>query len=315
MKMCGAVQLLHEGSAGGPSVESAERDSVAAQLSLAARDLGFRLRPERQLCRQADHDADWNRGAYLVQGLGHCGACHTPRGLALQEKALDDGSARLSLRRVAGCLVGAESARRSAHRSRRWSQADIGEFLKTGHNRDGNRVRLDDRRRQQQHALSVGRRHRRRRGLSEIAAGERGATGLCLQRRDHCGVAKRPCRRNPARPFTSTPARPATASMPKASAPICRRLPAIRRARQRSVVADQSGAERLRSAGREGRARRLSHAAIPLTALATRILPTLVSFIRNGWGNQAPAVTAAQVASLRKTTDPTSDQIVILKMR
>jgi len=27
----------------------------------------------------ADHDATWNRGAYLVQGLGHCGACHTPR--------------------------------------------------------------------------------------------------------------------------------------------------------------------------------------------------------------------------------------------
>ena len=23
--------------------------------------------------------AQWNRGAYLVQGLGHCGACHTPR--------------------------------------------------------------------------------------------------------------------------------------------------------------------------------------------------------------------------------------------
>lgn len=23
----------------------------------------------------------WNRGAYLVQGLGHCGACHTPRGM------------------------------------------------------------------------------------------------------------------------------------------------------------------------------------------------------------------------------------------
>ena len=21
----------------------------------------------------------WNRGAYLVEGLGHCGACHTPR--------------------------------------------------------------------------------------------------------------------------------------------------------------------------------------------------------------------------------------------
>lgn len=24
-------------------------------------------------------DATWNRGAYLVAGLGHCGACHTPR--------------------------------------------------------------------------------------------------------------------------------------------------------------------------------------------------------------------------------------------
>jgi mono/diheme cytochrome c family protein len=25
---------------------------------------------------------DWNRGAYLVEGPGHCGACHTPRNLA-----------------------------------------------------------------------------------------------------------------------------------------------------------------------------------------------------------------------------------------
>jgi mono/diheme cytochrome c family protein len=25
------------------------------------------------------HDAVWNRGAYLVEGIGHCGACHTPR--------------------------------------------------------------------------------------------------------------------------------------------------------------------------------------------------------------------------------------------
>jgi mono/diheme cytochrome c family protein len=26
-----------------------------------------------------ERDAQWNRGAYLVAGLGHCGACHTPR--------------------------------------------------------------------------------------------------------------------------------------------------------------------------------------------------------------------------------------------
>ncbi len=27
----------------------------------------------------AAHDDIWNRGAYLAEGLGHCGACHTPR--------------------------------------------------------------------------------------------------------------------------------------------------------------------------------------------------------------------------------------------
>jgi mono/diheme cytochrome c family protein len=27
----------------------------------------------------ATQTADWNRGAYLVRGLGHCSACHTPR--------------------------------------------------------------------------------------------------------------------------------------------------------------------------------------------------------------------------------------------
>jgi mono/diheme cytochrome c family protein len=32
--------------------------------------------------------AEWNRGAYLVEGLGHCGACHTPRNkLGAEEKA------------------------------------------------------------------------------------------------------------------------------------------------------------------------------------------------------------------------------------
>ena len=29
----------------------------------------------------------WNRGAYLVEGLGHCGACHSPRNALGAEKA------------------------------------------------------------------------------------------------------------------------------------------------------------------------------------------------------------------------------------
>ncbi|WP_330543946.1 cytochrome c [Aeromonas hydrophila] len=38
----------------------------------------------------ASKSEEWNRGAYLVQGAGHCGSCHTPRGLGMQEKALTE---------------------------------------------------------------------------------------------------------------------------------------------------------------------------------------------------------------------------------
>src|ERR1700737_3617878 len=35
----------------------------------------------------ATKSAVWNRGAYLVEGLGHCGACHSPRNVLGAEKA------------------------------------------------------------------------------------------------------------------------------------------------------------------------------------------------------------------------------------
>ncbi|VWB44507.1 cytochrome c [Burkholderia lata] len=41
--------------------------------------------------------AAWNRGAYLVQGLAHCGACHTPHGPMGQEKAFDERGTDLYL--------------------------------------------------------------------------------------------------------------------------------------------------------------------------------------------------------------------------
>jgi hypothetical protein len=41
----------------------------------------------------------------------------------------------------------------------------------------------------------------------------------------------------------------------------------------------------------------------------------VITFIRNGWGNGATAVTAAQVAKLRKTTDTASDRVIMLQMR
>jgi mono/diheme cytochrome c family protein len=35
----------------------------------------------------ASQSGEWNRGAYLVEGLAHCGACHTPRNALGAEKA------------------------------------------------------------------------------------------------------------------------------------------------------------------------------------------------------------------------------------
>jgi mono/diheme cytochrome c family protein len=35
----------------------------------------------------AQQSAQWNRGAYLVEGVGHCGACHSPRNLLGAEQA------------------------------------------------------------------------------------------------------------------------------------------------------------------------------------------------------------------------------------
>ncbi len=76
--------------------------------------------------------AERNRGAYLVEGFEHCGACHTPRGLAFQELASRDDGRRY--------LSGAELDGQSATNLRanswtglgRWSADDVVELLKTG---------------------------------------------------------------------------------------------------------------------------------------------------------------------------------------
>lgn len=79
----------------------------------------------------------WNRGAYLTQGLGHCGACHTPRGLLMQEKALDEGGKAF----LAGASLDhwfASSLNGDINSGLgRWSEADVVEFLQSGHNRFG----------------------------------------------------------------------------------------------------------------------------------------------------------------------------------
>jgi mono/diheme cytochrome c family protein len=73
---------------------------------------------------------DWNRGAYLVQGPGHCAACHTPKswlGADHKDQALQGYSLQgwfaPNITNDPGQGLG------------NWSSADLVAYLKTGHNR------------------------------------------------------------------------------------------------------------------------------------------------------------------------------------
>ena len=60
--------------------------ALAAWRALYFRPASFRPDPQRA--------ADWNRGAYLVQALGHCASCHSPRnalGATRDAGSLDGG--------------------------------------------------------------------------------------------------------------------------------------------------------------------------------------------------------------------------------
>jgi mono/diheme cytochrome c family protein len=75
------------------------------------------------------------RGAYLVEGPGHCGTCHTPRALTLQEKALDDSSnAYLAGGQRIGGWVAVNLRGNPADGLGNWSKDDIVATLRTARN-------------------------------------------------------------------------------------------------------------------------------------------------------------------------------------
>ncbi len=82
----------------------------------------------------ADQPPDWNRGAYLSRALGHCGECHTPRGLM---------GAPVAAMRYAGSEDGPEgelAPNITPHRTTgigEWTLNDMVWFLETGLKADG----------------------------------------------------------------------------------------------------------------------------------------------------------------------------------
>jgi len=71
--------------------------------------------------------AAWNRGAYLVNGAAHCGACHSPKNMFGADKGPLTGAV------LAGWYAPDLTSDKNAGLGR-WSTADIAEYLQTGRN-------------------------------------------------------------------------------------------------------------------------------------------------------------------------------------
>jgi mono/diheme cytochrome c family protein len=84
--------------------------------------------PDQRFMPHTDRSPEWNRGAYLVEALAHCGDCHTPRNLgqALNNRrkfagALTNGWRAYNLTPDRGSGIGA------------WSDDEVASYLSTGH--------------------------------------------------------------------------------------------------------------------------------------------------------------------------------------
>src|SRR5207244_5768844 len=84
--------------------------------------------PDRRFQPNIGQSAEWNRGAYLSEALGHCGDCHTPRNL-LQGLS--------SSRKFAGAVIEGWKAYNITPDPvwgiGEWSDRQLIEYLTTGH--------------------------------------------------------------------------------------------------------------------------------------------------------------------------------------
>jgi mono/diheme cytochrome c family protein len=269
--------------------------------------------PAARYVPKPDHDAVWNRGAYLVQGPAHCGACHTPRGIGLQEKALDESGPNY--------LAGAELDGWYAPSLRgnmrtglgTWSKKDVGDFLKQGHNRVGTAFgSMTD-------VISNSTSFLSDRDIEAVASYLKSLPATSDQQaviyNDDATTALR------SRP-TAQPGGAVYAS----SCASCHGYdargftPYISSLEGNSVVLDDEASSLINV---------VLNGSPPLVTegvpdayrmpqfrqqLSDEDIADVITLIRNGWGNHASPVTTVQVAKLRQTTDPASDQVIVLKM-
>jgi mono/diheme cytochrome c family protein len=270
--------------------------------------------PKTGFAVHQDHDAQWNRGAYLVEGLGHCGACHTPRGWAIEEKALDDSNSSY--------LQGAELDAWSAPNLRGdkrtglggWSVEDINAFLKSGHNDKGvafgsmldvvnnsTPYLTDD----DTKAIAVFLKSLpATANQNQFAYDEKTAQSLQGVEVQQAGAAT----------YLGSCAACHGADG-KGQAPFMPPLagnPAVLDPNSSSLInLVLNGAEPLVVKGVPD-AYRMPQFRVQLN---DEQIAEVLSFVRGSWGNDAGVVSTDQVKKLRPATDPSSDQVIVLKMR
>jgi mono/diheme cytochrome c family protein len=84
--------------------------------------------PDKRYEPNLERSAEWNRGAYLTEAMGHCGECHTPRNLlfALNNRRKYAGAVQAGWR--AYNITPDRSSGVGA-----WSDAQLSQYLSAGH--------------------------------------------------------------------------------------------------------------------------------------------------------------------------------------
>lgn len=259
----------------------------------------------------------WNRGAYLVQGLGHCGACHTPRGLLMQEKALDESGSDF----LAGALLDhwhASSLNGDINSGLgRWTAEETAEFLGTGKNRHGTAfgtmvevVNNSTAHMSEADLLAMGEYLKSLPAVKEANATPWQYDDSATQRQlamnfstpgsqlyyEYCSN----CHVNSGKGYY--PYQPALAGNP-----------VVLESDPSSLInITLNGSLRVFT----GQGPDVNDMPYFRQLLSDQQIADVLTYVRSSWGNQAPAVTAAEVAAMRTATDPTrNDDIFILRMK
>lgn len=250
----------------------------------------------------AGQDPVLARGAYLVEGLGHCGACHTPRGLGMQEKALaaSDGAAYLSGSAPLENWIA--KSLRGDHRTGLGSWASRpGQLPAHRPQRAQRGVRRHVRRGGAQHAVHDRRRPHRHRPLPQVAAAGGPRRPAARLRRER-GPGTVPRRRQQDR--RGALRRQLRGLPPHRRQGLCAGLPGPGR---------QPGGDRQRpdllvhivlKGGTAGHPPGTVELTMPPFGwrMNDQEIADVVNFIRTSWGNQAPSVSVDEVKRLRKDT-------------